>query len=71
MSVSYKIVWNPFSILPGDEQFFLLVPPAVLVIMDKQSNFHDFLSFIKCIYTLFKRVSNEFDDCKSKNKCAY
>ena len=32
-------------------------PPAVLVIMDDLSNFQVFLSFLKCIYTPFKKVS--------------
>ena len=52
---------------------FLLVPPAVLVIMDDPSNFQDFLSFSMCIYTLFKRVSkvSELDLCKSQKKCGY
>ena len=52
---------------------FLLLPPAVLVIMDDPSNFQGFLSFLKCIYTPFKKVSKvtKWDVRKSQNKCAY
>ena len=51
----------------------LSVQPAALVIMEDPSNFQEFLSFLKFIYTLFKRVSKvtEWDVCKSRNKCAY
>ena len=35
---------------------FFLVPPAVLVMIDDPSNFQDFISFLKCIYTTFKWV---------------
>ena len=47
---------------------FLLVPPAVLVIIDNQSNFQDPLSFLKCIHTHFKRVYKvaELDVCVTK-----
>ena len=36
---------------------FLLVPPAVLIIIEDTSNFQDFLSLLKFIYTPSKRVS--------------
>ena len=36
---------------------FLLVPLAVLVIIDDPSNFQDYLSFLKWIYTTVKLVS--------------
>ena len=49
-------------------KLFLLVPQTVPVIMDNPCNFQDFLSFLMCIYTLFKRVYevSEFGDCKSQ-----
>ena len=52
---------------------FLLVPPAVLVIIEDATNFQDFLSFLKFIYTPFKTVSKvtELDVGKSQNRCAY
>ena len=35
---------------------FLLVPPAILVIIDNPSNFQDFINFVKGMYTPFKGV---------------
>ena len=57
MSVSHKIVINLFLILSIDEQFVLLVPPAVSLIIYDPSNFQDFLTFLECFYTLFKKVA--------------
>ena len=52
---------------------FLLVPEAVLVIMDNPLHFLDFLSFSKYIYSPFKIMSKgtDWDVCNSKNKFAY
>ena len=49
---------------------FLLVLPAVLVIIEDTSNFQDFIIFFKLIYTPFKRVSEEteLDVGRSQNK---
>ena len=51
---------------------FLLVPPAVIVNIEDTSNFHEFLSILKFIYTPFKRVSKVTDLYvdKSQNRCA-
>ena len=35
----------------------ILVPPAVLVIIDNPYNIQNFLRFLKCIYNPFKMVS--------------
>ena len=64
----------PFFLnFPWINNVFLLVPPAVLVIIEDTSNFQDFLSFLKFIYAPFKRVSKvtELDVGKSQNRCAY
>ena len=61
---------KPFFLnFPLINNAFFLVPPAVLVIIDDTSNFQDFLSFLKLIYTPFKRVSKvtELDVVKSQN----
>ena len=52
---------------------FLLVWPAVLVIIYDQSNLQDFPSYLKGICTHFKRVSKvtELNVGKSQNKRAY
>ena len=52
---------------------FLLVPLAVLVIIEDTTNFQDFLISLKLIYTPFKRVFKvkELDVGKSQNRCAY
>ena len=73
LSVSRKILWNPFSQIPIAKNVFWLVPPAVLVISEDISNFQDFLCFIKFIQTDFKRVSivPELNVGKSQNRCAY
>ena len=84
MSVSRKILcWivgksqttiKPFFLnFPGINNVFLLVPPAVLIIIQDISNFQDVLSFIKFIWTPFKRVSKvpELNVGKSQNRCAY
>ena len=47
---------------------FLLVPPAVLVITDDQSNFPDFLEFLRCIYTPWVSKVTELNVSKSQNK---
>ena len=49
---------------------FFLVPPAVLVIMENQSYYQDFLIFFKYIYTPFKMVIY-WEVCKSQSECAY
>ena len=48
---------------------FLLVPPAVLVIIDDPSNFQYFLGFLKSIYNPFQKVTKvtKSDVCKSQN----
>jgi len=84
LSVSRKILYRnvgksqntmkPFFLnFPYIINVFLLVPPAVLVIIEDATNFQDFLSFLKFIYTPFKRVSKvtELDVGKSQNRCAY
>ena len=60
-----NFLWN--------KNVFLLIPPAVLVIIEDISNFQEFLSFIKFIKTPFKRVSKvpELYVGKSQNKGAY
>ena len=70
MFVSMKPFFLYFQVR---NNLFLLVLPAVLVIMDDPSNFQDFLSFLKCIYIVFKRVSkvSELDVFKLQNKCVY
>ena len=49
---------KPFFLnFPWIKNVFLLVPPTVLVIIEDISNFQDFLSILKFIYTPSKRVS--------------
>jgi len=65
---------KPFFLnIPCINNVFLLVPPTVLVINEDSSNFQDFLSLLKFIYTILKRVSKvtELDVGKSQNRCAY
>ena len=65
---------KPFFLnIPCINNVFLLVPPTVLVINEDSSNFQDFLSLLKFIYTISKRVSKvtELDVGKSQNRCAY
>ena len=62
LSVSCKILFRNvgklqntmklfFLNFPWINNVFLLVPPTVLVIIEDASNFQDFLSFLKFIYT--------------------
>ena len=70
MAKYYETLFLNFPLI---NYVFLLVPPAALVIIDDTSNFQDFLSLLKLIYTPFKRVSKvtELDVHKSQNRCAY
>ena len=78
MSVSFKILcWivgksqntmKPFFLnFPWIKNVFLIVPTAVLVIIEEIFNFQDFLSFIKFISTPFKRVS-KVPECMSVSR---
>ena len=57
VSKSQNIMKPLFLYFQTMNNVFLLVPPAVLVIIDDPSNFQDFISFLKYIYTPFKWVS--------------
>ena len=50
-----------FLNLPWINNVFLLVPPAVLVIVEDTYDFQDFIIFLKLIYTLFKMVSEKLN----------